>query len=814
MPRSKHTKKAAQCDPDGAGDTGVLSSSHEQTLRRTRRTTAGQGGVVTQLEKVGDILAQPQQTPRQRVALPEEGPSALSKGSKENTAREQPTEDLGGEVDVHTGLLPEFQRAEPGSRFGFQVRMPMQPSFVGTQSLNEYEQSRGRYEVHQIAQAAVPQAQRRTATSQPAATAWHTSQQPRQMVQRDSIVAEHISHLTSRSRPQTLSTVPEAPSTSSTPDPSMSRAPAAGTTADSGPSKKSAEKPSSKPSRAGQQVLRRAPNVSRINDGASDGLSELNSGKESHDPDEGAWSSPEDVAGEGAGGHADNDRMSENGPDENRLTFPSSDEDLNRSDFYLNAEEEMDAGPPHHLNDEFGLEDQMGTSPSRQQRMSPMTRTHSQQSSLQRQASQQHVHTDSTASSQHLPPRQSAPQHAASSQSGTRQPTFQQSQWPRLNAAPERTQDPLLSCPTGQVRNGPHLPDDERVGVDYDVNASHHSRNRRPRPPSPTYLENAGNGEKPHSKKQRCNVAGCTQDRLRSEDDGSGDNPTFVNERHGKYSKMAKADVVVRPTTLAFFGPLWCKLLDEAKRRVRLHVATEVPFLHREMAIDGICMEILVEMVIKYEEEGLELEAGYYPEHRRSMATILYNDTQTFRSEIKKAAVRIVPFEYCLYPPENIEDNAKRIEFVKKKATQLLEGARYLRGDVDSLGRASNFAHPALKKICLAVYYCASSKSLHQFIEFQTSVPDKALALVAAIVRSVLMTFKKHGAIKNESLCGEEVEDAYNNLTSLIDQVWHDSYHGNKLERMLREWARAGMTGYSARETARSETDEWQVVLD
>ncbi|KAI5983023.1 hypothetical protein EDD15DRAFT_2376899 [Pisolithus albus] len=212
------------------------------------------------------------------------------------------------------------------------------------------------------------------------------------------------------------------------------------------------------------------------------------------------------------------------------------------------------------------------------------------------------------------------------------------------------------------------------------------------------------------------------------------------------------------------------------------------------MAIDGICMEILVEMVIKYEEDGLELEAGFYPEHKRSMATILFNDTQTFRSEIKKAAIRIVPFEYCLYPPENIEDDGECIEFVKKKAAQLLEGAQYLRGDVDSLGRTSNFAHPALRKICLAVYYCNSSKSLRQFVEFQTSIPNRALVLVSAIVRSVLMTFKKHGTIKNETLCGEEVNDAYHNLTSLVDQVWHNEYHGNKLERMLWEWARAGIT--------------------
>ncbi|KAI6017759.1 hypothetical protein BKA83DRAFT_4496913 [Pisolithus microcarpus] len=197
---------------------------------------------------------------------------------------------------------------------------------------------------------------------------------------------------------------------------------------------------------------------------------------------------------------------------------------------------------------------------------------------------------------------------------------------------------------------------------------------------------------------------------------------------------MTKADVVIRPTMLAFFGLLWCKLLGEAKVRMQLYVATEVPFLCHEMVINSVCMEILVEMVIKYEDNGLELEAGFYPEHKRSMVTILFNNTQTFHSEIKKVAVHIIPFEYGLYPPETIDDNAKQINFVKKKATQLLESAQYLHGDLDSLGRTSNFAHSALKKTCLAIYYCTSSKSLCWFAEFQESVPVKALALVAAII--------------------------------------------------------------------------------
>ncbi|KIK15597.1 hypothetical protein PISMIDRAFT_114897, partial [Pisolithus microcarpus 441] len=60
-------------------------------------------------------------------------------------------------------------------------------------------------------------------------------------------------------------------------------------------------------------------------------------------------------------------------------------------------------------------------------------------------------------------------------------------------------------------------------------------------------------------------------------------------------------------------------------------------------------------------------------------------------------------------------------------------------------------------------------------------------------IRSILMTFKKHGVAKNETLCREEVEVAYDNLTCLIDQVWSDDYHGSKLDKMLRDWAKAGM---------------------
>ncbi|KAI6014873.1 hypothetical protein BKA83DRAFT_16015 [Pisolithus microcarpus] len=519
----------------------------------------------------------------------------------------------------------------------------------------------------------------------------------------------------------------EVPSTSSTPDPFVSRA--ASTTV-SGSLKGTTKKSYFKPSQTEH---------------------EPRSGEESRDSNDGPWSSLDDAGDvqdaedEASCGRAgsndvpDSDHMSEN------------------------------AGP-HELDDELG---QGGQTPSPQVR--------SQQSSSQQRFPQPRVRTQSIVSSQHAPSQQYVPQCAVSSQS----------------VAPECAPAPLP----------PHCPNQCGESI-----SSHQSGMLQDR----GVQSNNGLqiGEKHPSKKLHSNVVSQVQGRLHSEEDCSGDSTSLVSERHSKYSRTTKADVVVQPTMLAFFGPLWCKLLGEAKARMWLYVATEVPFLCHEMAIDGVCMEILVEMVIKYEDDGLELEAGFYPEHKRSMATILFNDTQTFRSEIKKVAMRIVPFKYGLYPPKTIDDNAERIDFVKKKATQLLESARYLHRDLDSLGRTSNFAHSTLKKTCLAVYYCTSSKSLHQFAKFQESVPVKVLALVAAIIRSVLTTFKKHGVAKNETLCGDEIEDACNNITRLIDQVWYDNYHGSKLDKMLREWAKAGMMGYSAREIAGPETEEWQVILD
>ncbi|KAI6026748.1 hypothetical protein BKA83DRAFT_4124353 [Pisolithus microcarpus] len=343
------------------------------------------------------------------------------------------------------------------------------------------------------------------------------------------------------------------------------------------------------------------------------------------------------------------------------------------------------------------------------------------------------------------------------------------------------------------------------------------SLNRRRRSPSPTYLNDVHCG---HMSQDRRPSKKTRPDAMLSGRQSAAEELMDVDNAKANSGKgsarlgRARNTVIVKPTTLAFYPPLWTKLLDEAKARIRLYVATEEPFLRLETAVDGQCSEEIIELVVKYQEDQSELEAGFYPQYKRSMARMLFNDTQTFRSEIKKVAVRIVPIEYNLSAPKSATTERERLDAVKQKATVLLEGAKFLRGECDSLGKASNFAHPALQNICLGVYYSNSVKSLRQYVEFQHFVPYKALALAAAIVHSVLLTYERHGFSKAESLNVGELEDSYQRLLALMDTVALDTYHGPKLSAMLEDWAQMGMTGFVAKDPVLVKQGGWEVILD
>ncbi|KIK18266.1 hypothetical protein PISMIDRAFT_109824 [Pisolithus microcarpus 441] len=182
----------------------------------------------------------------------------------------------------------------------------------------------------------------------------------------------------------------------------------------------------------------------------------------------------------------------------------------------------------------------------------------------------------------------------------------------------------------------------------------------------------------------------------------------------------------------------------------------------------------------------LEAHAKLTIEHKLS------NDILTFCSDLKKAVIKSLHADYKLYLPATTKTEEQHIEAVKK-ADDLLSTVRYLCGEPDDQGRASNFTHRALKNISLAFYYGNTSKCLHQFPEFQEYVPYRALALVTAMVHALLSSFRKHGIDNSAQINSQDVEDTYAMLNKAILDVLDHPHHGLKLNVMLANWAWSGM---------------------
>ncbi|KAG6377811.1 hypothetical protein JVT61DRAFT_14585 [Boletus reticuloceps] len=223
---------------------------------------------------------------------------------------------------------------------------------------------------------------------------------------------------------------------------------------------------------------------------------------------------------------------------------------------------------------------------------------------------------------------------------------------------------------------------EERIGVEYDLLDRHHSTNRRRQPPSPTYLDSIRSNGAGNYKKARKDPSNEDSGSVNPQPpsgktkDTTGDSiQNQSKNRKGRWSVNPKGTKPVSPTTLAFYPPLWQKLLDCAKARMRLYVTVENPFPVLATAIEGACQECLFEVLAYYEENDLEVEAGtsyasnhsvylqsidYYPQYKRDMARLLYNDISTYRCEIKKLVMQIVPIHYQLHPSTTARTDAER----------------------------------------------------------------------------------------------------------------------------------------------------------
>ncbi|KAG2090008.1 uncharacterized protein F5147DRAFT_658271 [Suillus discolor] len=373
-------------------------------------------------------------------------------------------------------------------------------------------------------------------------------------------------------------------------------------------------------------------------------------------------------------------------------------------------------------------------------------------------------------------------------------------------------------CPQANSKQAPSR-GKEVPNINYDLLQRHHSNNRRPRSPSPSYLidvREQQSNPRPKPKRPRKNDPSPANDGSDCDDNNEFERDSGVQSCATKKNKNAKG--TANPTTLGFFPPLWIKLLDFAKANFRQHLAIVAPFPQRESAIDegGVCGEMIAEAIIYWQEQKCQLEKGYYPKFKAEMAIVIFNDAATFRSKIKQVALAVVPLEYELV------SQGGTIAAVKIKASGLIRHLLFLCGVVDTHGHSSNFAHNALRSVCLRVFYDSGSKSLRQFPAFRKTIPDNAVILVATIVRNILDIYARHGQANTKQTNIVDSEVIYKKIAGLFKHVKDDEYHGPKLHKMLQSWAQTGITivdHQDRNEVAMSGEDEdggseWEVDLN
>ncbi|KAH7902891.1 hypothetical protein BJ138DRAFT_1200163, partial [Hygrophoropsis aurantiaca] len=324
---------------------------------------------------------------------------------------------------------------------------------------------------------------------------------------------------------------------------------------------------------------------------------------------------------------------------------------------------------------------------------------------------------------------------------------------------------------------------DQGSGEDHDLMEEHYRKNRRHKAPDPDYLDQVRRGSSTRG------VA------VEEEDEDEDEEEEVGPSRRGRYSKNARADIEPNATQLNFYPSRWKDFLEDCKTEFRTYAATDDPFPKRAQAINGIIADILKLMVVTWQRDGKRVEKGYWPKYKHEMAILIYNDIASWRGELKKAAVIVVPPAYRRYlcPPSTVVGQAECRDYSKAGADQLIKKARFLRGPVDEDGNVLNFGHQSIRDLLRSFLFGHSNRIGNlRPNEFGKRIPDQTMALAATAIRCVLDGFKANGGAEFPSFTANVYRPLWAKFMKLLKKLSEDEIHADLLESLCCEIAREG----------------------
>ncbi|KAG2079491.1 uncharacterized protein F5147DRAFT_819305 [Suillus discolor] len=270
------------------------------------------------------------------------------------------------------------------------------------------------------------------------------------------------------------------------------------------------------------------------------------------------------------------------------------------------------------------------------------------------------------------------------------------------------------------------------------------------------------------------------------------------------------------PNQLSWYGPRWKSFLEDTKVECRAQHALENPFPTLVKNLPGTITEVLIAVLVVWDMNGKQFEAGVWPEQKFNMTRLLYDDLSTWRYDLKKTAISIAPVSYSLIPPLSVPVQ-ERAAWVEHAAAELIKEAFFLRFGVDDQGRTRNFARPALREAVIIFFYTGPYQIAQKMPEtFSKELPLSCLALVAAAFNCVFDGLVKNGHGKSyPNFSTKDYGPVYCRMLKLLKHILEDAYHGPRLSAQLREWAAAGWAAAMNLEgVVEARHDHLQILLD
>ncbi|KAG1776677.1 hypothetical protein EV702DRAFT_1046004 [Suillus placidus] len=194
-------------------------------------------------------------------------------------------------------------------------------------------------------------------------------------------------------------------------------------------------------------------------------------------------------------------------------------------------------------------------------------------------------------------------------------------------------------------------------------------------------------------------------------------------------------------------GPRWKTFLEDAKAECHAQHALENPFPTLVKNLPGTITEVLMEVLVMWDTNGKQFEAGVWPEQKFNMTRL------------------------------------ERATWVEHAAAELLKEVFFLRFGVDEQGKTRNCAHPALHEAVIMFFYTGPYRITRRMPEiFSTELPLSCLALVAAAFNCVLdgLAKNRHGK-SYPNFSTKDYGPIYRRMLKLLKHILEDAYHGPRL---------------------------------